>query len=282
MPGLWRRPLRRPDRPCEAVVLAAPRAESGGRELARMNPTHAMAALRSQRSVLLAERLIALYQEYGHRSLRGAASSMRGSGIDEFGVSGSVHDQLRRSPGFSFSEFFDGVEPGSLGPGGVRCEDIEDLTFDDETIDLVISQDVFEHVSDPDAGFRETQRVLRPGGRHVFTVPYDPALPVSLTRARRATDGSIEHVLPPVYHHDLHPPHGERSCSPTMAPICRIACVRRVSRPDCSERRRANLPGGYSVSIFETTRPGRVGPGSCATRALSDSPPPGPRSSCTP
>jgi 2-polyprenyl-3-methyl-5-hydroxy-6-metoxy-1,4-benzoquinol methylase len=37
--------------------------------------------------------------------------------------------------------------------------------------DIVISQDVLEHVFDAPAVFREIARTLRPGGIHIFTVP---------------------------------------------------------------------------------------------------------------
>jgi hypothetical protein len=33
---------------------------------------------------------------------------------------------------------------------GVRCEDLESLTFQNEAVDLVITQDVIKHVVDPD------------------------------------------------------------------------------------------------------------------------------------
>ena len=208
--------------------------------------------LATQRSVLLAERLIAPFEGAGHRSLRAATVSLRGMRIHELGASGSIHDQLRRLPDFSCSELFDGVEPGRLGPGGVRCEDVERLTFADETFDLVISQDVLEHVSDPDAAFGEIYRVLRPGGRHLFTVPYDPALPISRTRARRAPDGTIEHLLAPQFHGDPIRPQGALVFTDHGADLPER--LRRAGfEARLFERRRPDLPGGYTV-VFETTR----------------------------
>ena len=61
-------------------------------------------------------------------------------------------------------------------------EDIQALTFEDASFDLVLTSETLEHVPDPHAALRETLRVLRPGGRHVFTVPVDPA--VEATRSR--------------------------------------------------------------------------------------------------
>jgi SAM-dependent methyltransferase len=70
------------------------------------------------------------------------------------------------------SEFFEGVRSG-CDRDGIHCENLEGLSFQDETIDLVISEDVFEHVRELERGFAEVARVLRKGGRHIFTVPFD-------------------------------------------------------------------------------------------------------------
>ncbi len=71
---------------------------------------------------------------------------------------------------YAATQFVPGAIGGSI-VGGVRCEDLEALTFPDDSIDLHITQDVFEHLLDPAAAFREIARTLRPGGGHVFTTP---------------------------------------------------------------------------------------------------------------
>ena len=49
--------------------------------------------------------------------------------------------------------------------------DADALPFESATFDGVMSTQVFEHLRDPEAGLRESARVLRPGGRIVLTVP---------------------------------------------------------------------------------------------------------------
>lgn len=73
---------------------------------------------------------------------------------------------------YTTSHFYQDLELGEYHPShGHRCEDLENLTFDDETFDLFVTQDVMEHIFDPEKAFKEIARVLKPGGAHIFTVP---------------------------------------------------------------------------------------------------------------
>lgn len=83
---------------------------------------------------------------------------------------------------------------------GVMSQDVQNLTFDDNTFDFIISAEVFEHDPDDRKGFSEIFRVLRPGGRFVFTVPLDFAQK-TIERAY-VVNGGIFHLLPPKYHND--------------------------------------------------------------------------------
>lgn len=90
------------------------------------------------------------------------------------------------------------VAPGSMHEG-FRCEDLEALTFPDASVDIVITQEVFEHVFDYRRGFREVMRTIRPGGAHIFTTPKYWHLRRTTDRAVRR-DGQIVHLAEPEYH----------------------------------------------------------------------------------
>ena len=125
----------------------------------------------------------------------------------ELSSSGPLVTYLKaHSRSLAVSEYFDEVAPGSASMSGVRCEDVQQLTFRDASFDLCTCTEVFEHVADDLKGFSEVWRVLRPGGLFVFTVP----LTSSSTTIERTVlrDGKRTNVLPVEYHGDrLRGPH---------------------------------------------------------------------------
>lgn len=121
----------------------------------------------------VADALVALYgtdgtsvaelvEEDAFRSLR----------IVELNAIGRMHAVLRRLPGLIYAEYPD--------------EDVMALSYADASFDLVLTSDTLEHVEDPMRGLQEIRRVLRPGGRHVFTVPIKPDLATSRSREGEA------------------------------------------------------------------------------------------------
>jgi SAM-dependent methyltransferase len=94
------------------------------------------------------------------------------------------------------SEYFDSITPGLMHKG-VLCQDVHQLTFADETFDVITSTEVFEHVADDQKGFREVCRTIKPGGIFVFTVPLTMK-PVTVERAKEE-DGRIVHIEEPTY-----------------------------------------------------------------------------------
>jgi SAM-dependent methyltransferase len=100
-------------------------------------------------------------------------------------------------PHITYSEYFEDWEGGTYRDA-VLCQNVERLTFADGSFDLVVSEDVFEHVRDCRRGFREIRRVLAPGGYHVFSVPIGFTHP---TQERFETRGDQEVPRLPVEYH---------------------------------------------------------------------------------
>lgn len=118
--------------------------------------------------------------------------------------SASSGDALHRilgadNPNFIASEYFPDVPVGSE-KNGVLCQNLESLTFERDSFDLVVTEDVLEHVANAEKAFSEIHRVLKRGGYHIFTVPLSLDSP---TRERAILEnGQVKHLLPPEYHGD--------------------------------------------------------------------------------
>lgn len=97
------------------------------------------------------------------------------------------------------SEYLGPEVPGGAVVGGIRHEDALALSFPDASVDVVVSQDVLEHVPSIAAAVNEAARVLRPGGRFLFSVPFDPGADVTVQRAE-IVDGEVVRLLDPVFH----------------------------------------------------------------------------------
>lgn len=121
--------------------------------------------------------------------------------VCELSAQGPLASHLRRvSRSYSGSEYFEDRPSGSF-VDGVRCEDVQQLSYADASFDLVVHTEVLEHVPDDARAWSELYRVLRPGGLMLFTVPLWGGV-ATVERARLGADGRIEHLLEPVYHTD--------------------------------------------------------------------------------
>jgi len=105
---------------------------------------------------------------------------------------GQIHD-------LTVSEYYDDVLPGNYRES-VQCQNVQKLTYADNSFDVCTSTDVFEHVPDDMQGFLEILRVLKPGGVFIFTVPLSE-VEDTVERAVMKNDG-IHHIHPATYHGD--------------------------------------------------------------------------------
>jgi SAM-dependent methyltransferase len=97
---------------------------------------------------------------------------------------------------FLGSEFCPSADMKDLYP--IPHEDLQALSFPDETWDCILTNDCLEHVPDIDKALAEMARVLRQNGVMLSTFPFT-FLPTGQVRAR-LSDGEIEYLCEPEYH----------------------------------------------------------------------------------
>lgn len=116
-------------------------------------------------------------------------------------TTGPMHGALSRGEFYACSEYFGPDHRSGEVIDGVRHEDLQALSFADGSFDLVLSSDVMEHMPDPYRAHAEIFRVLRPGGRHILTVPFYPWEARDEVRAK-LVDGEIKYFGEKLYHGD--------------------------------------------------------------------------------
>lgn len=122
----------------------------------------------------------------------------------------ALHTSLQQHPSIHHiaSEFVDGRHDSGERVSGVLHVDIQHTHFQDNSIDFILSSDVLEHVPFFQTALRETYRVLKPGGCHIFTAPFYHHRFTNEIRAVQQVDGSINHNRKAWYHDDPHRPEG--------------------------------------------------------------------------
>jgi SAM-dependent methyltransferase len=138
-----------------------------------------------------------LAPDWKRRSIHEGSPSSRGASVI------LARDCVDYTP----TQFYPNVPRGAYRDG-VRCEDLEQQTFDDESFDLVITQDVMEHIFHPDRAYREIWRTLKPGGLYLHTTPIYKDHLTTERRASLAKDGKVVHLAEPEYHGNPIDPKG--------------------------------------------------------------------------
>ena len=115
---------------------------------------------------------------------------------------GALSRELSSLKNYSASEYFGSEHKSGEMVKGKMHQDLMALSFDDESIDIVLSSDVFEHIPYPYKAHAEVYRVLRSKGRHIFTVPFYKTRLLDEHRTSIDEAGNITHLKPPMHHGD--------------------------------------------------------------------------------
>jgi SAM-dependent methyltransferase len=106
----------------------------------------------------------------------------------------------QRYPYLQGSEYFVGNHRSGATIGGVRHEDVQNMSFERGVFDYILTFDVLEHVPKPLEALREFFRCLRGGGILMITVPFAWSSQDHIIRAVLHDDGVVEHLMEPEYH----------------------------------------------------------------------------------
>ncbi|MGC3987893.1 MAG: methyltransferase domain-containing protein [Pseudorhodoferax sp.] len=116
-------------------------------------------------------------------------------------TTGALDAVLRGGTNYLNSEYFGPDYSPGQNVDGRRHEDLQNLSIPSESIDLMLSSDVLEHMPSPYAAHREVFRILKPGGRHIFTVPFSVNAARDDIRAE-LVDGEIKYLAEKLFHGD--------------------------------------------------------------------------------
>ena len=110
---------------------------------------------------------------------------------------------------FVCSEFFGPNFQSGEVINGILHEDLQQTSFADETFDIILTSEVFEHIPDAISAEREIVRILRKDGIYCFTVPFAPYSEHDVILAEVNETGEINYLAEPQYHGDpLRPDEG--------------------------------------------------------------------------
>jgi glycosyltransferase involved in cell wall biosynthesis len=129
--------------------------------------------------------------------------------IYEPGVIGPFRKYFGNFNNYTNSYFWSDVTPGDYRDG-LQCQNLENLTYESDRFDLVITSDIMEHVRHPWNAFQEIWRVLKPGGYHFCSIPVQlPMRQETFYRVDTAGEEDI-HLVEPRYHSAPKPQGGRQ------------------------------------------------------------------------
>ena len=130
------------------------------------------------------------YPNYSELSIHESSPCTRGTSVK----------LAKKCTKYASSHYYPKMKFGEKHSSGHLNIDLENQHFEDNSFDLVVTQDVMEHVFNPAMAFKEIMRTLKPGGAHIFTTPLVNKFKPSQICAKKDANGHINHLCPPEYH----------------------------------------------------------------------------------
>lgn len=121
--------------------------------------------------------------------------------IWEPGVTGPFRSYLKKLPNYYRSDFYNQADKILES---LPHQNLEELSYQNNIFDLVITSDILEHVSNPKLAFHEIARVLKLNGYHIFTVPMQDPIPGHTIVRASFKNGQLIRYHPDRFHGDGH------------------------------------------------------------------------------
>jgi hypothetical protein len=107
---------------------------------------------------------------------------------------GFLYHRLRDYPSIKFSDYY--IDSSDV-LHNIPHQDLTNLTYADNSYDLIISEHIMEHVHDPKKAFNEIFRVLKKNGMYIFSIPFE-----NKTKSLTRIDNNYTEFMPRKYHLD--------------------------------------------------------------------------------
>jgi hypothetical protein len=118
--------------------------------------------------------------------------------VNEIGGAAFLQKLLTKLPSI-ITTIYEPSIPFGAKVGEYENQDINNLLYPDDTFDVVMHSEVLEHVPNYAAALDECMRVLKPGGKLIFTVPLQLQL-LSNIQKFRVENGNVTYKKPKVWH----------------------------------------------------------------------------------
>ncbi len=144
------------------------------------------------------------FQRYTHRMLERGLRNGQWDRVLEVGANKAEHFPFVEHGFTSYvsTDLYERANPHADPRHSTQAQDVQQLTYADDSFDRVIVTCVLHHLPDPERALSELRRVTRPGGLISILVPCDPGMlyraswwPTAPRRLRRAG------VKDPLLHH---------------------------------------------------------------------------------